>query len=375
MGSDRRHRGRRGRPEFPARAGRGRPAHPGRADGATGRPEDRDVPGLPVRGPGQLAGHPYHPRVGGLRAIRPSCHLPGRARTEPGLPARPARDDRGGPRPARGRAGVQPLVGAGPGRPPDHRRQPGNRGHGDVRHRPGAGGADTGQRGPAGAARREPGRCREPGRRREPGGRGEPGPAATDARGRRRHAARGRDQLHRRGLRRLRGAELRLPERLEEILPLRRGGHLHRRRRAGVRPAEPDRRLGVAAGRGRLALRAHLRRAAGRVRPDHLARQPGGRRRRRRGHPGRRPWLRPRHPDLLRHGGLSARPGGQRPGLPVGLDHPAARRGLQVRRLQQLLVRRRRPGQQLHQVRHAGRDLGCAVERPGEHDRPGDPRR
>ncbi len=82
---------------------------------------------------------------------------------------------------------------------------------------------------------------------------------------------------------------------LAAALPVPGGRHLHRRRRPGLRPAQPDRRLGhPAAGHG-LALHPHLRGAPGQLRPAPPGDQPGGRRGPGRGKAGPDARLRPGH--------------------------------------------------------------------------------
>ncbi len=358
-----------------------------------------DVPGPRLPSALDLGGGGPRGRPAGLRPFRPARRLPRPPGRPAGLPAATDRPHRGAAGRARRRGG------AGPGglqprrthRPGQRRRRRRDR---HVRHGPGAGAADHHRRRPrprpAAPARADPGarRVRVPdaGRAALLGGPGRSGRLRTGrlrarcGSGRRarcctccrtccrRRDTRVRDQLHRQGLRRLYGALRCRDERLDDLLPLPGGRHLHRRVEAGLRPAEPHGLLGPAAAVRRLGLHAAVRRRAGFE--DHRPRHRGRQRRRRRGGPGPEPRLLPRRGPLLRHGGLLHaavhRPGAR---LPHRLDQRAARLGLQLRCLQQQFVRHQGPRRQRGQqrLRHARRRLQRQLERPGGHRGPLDP--
>ena len=134
-----------------------------------------------------------------------------------------------------------------------------------------------------------------------------------------------------------------------------------------------------AAGRRRLAPDPDLRRPAG---ADEQLRQLRQAQRRPRAAQGRaaaatpsprraaRSAIGPGQPDLLRHGGLLARP--QRhsghPHLPRGLDREAARARLRLRRLQQQRLRDRRPGRPgRHRLRRSPTTSGSPTGTASEH--------
>lgn len=320
------------------------------------------------------------PAPGDLRPVRPSCGVSREARRKPGLPELAPRRDRVGPHRARPRQRPHRVAGE-PGGSPDHGQRTAHLRDRDLRHRPddhlpAAGERRAGRSVDHAAESRERRRDRRGGqlrlrwracgrRRRRAGGpaRGVGGPGRHSCRGRGRCRLSGPARVGRQpggpGFRRLRGAELELHARLAEALALSRCRHLHRRCRPCLRPAEPDRPLGPAAGRGRLAVHPHVRGAAGVVRAAQLSGEAGCLGSKGRCGAGSAARLRAAHAALLRHGGLQAERDRQGDALPVRVDHRAAPARLPVGRVQQLGLGDRGPCAAVlgAQVRDAGHDL------------------
>jgi hypothetical protein len=139
-------------------------------------------------------------------------------------------------------------------------------------------------------------------------------------------------------------------------------------------PAQPDPQVARGRGGGRLALHAHVRRPAGRVRRDWRPSGPpgpcGGERR---GRAGRAARLRSRYSPLLRHRGLSSWGDRESSAVPDVMDVETSCPWVFLGGLQQLLRRGRRPRAAIldSQVRAPRCHLRRLAEWSGKHRGPG----